>query len=223
MDLSVLRAEMRRVGINVLVVPSEDAHNSEYVADDDKRRAFVSGFTGSAGVAVVTESEALLWTDGRYFLQAEAELGEGWNLMKQFTAGTPTITEWLESAPRGRVGVDPFLISKTTGDAWSAAINKTDGELVPATGLVDRLWLDKPNPSSAPVVIHHESGTDIVAKLAAVRAELEKVGASHLLVTDLAEIAWLLNLRVSGFEPLSPETFTQTLSSRRTTQSMTIL
>ena len=97
------------------IVPSRDQHNSEYIAARDERRAFVSGFTGSAGVAVVTADKALLWTDGRYHAQAEAEMDHNWTLIKEGLPEAPSQGEWLCSNldPGSAVGVDPFLMAQT--------------------------------------------------------------------------------------------------------------
>jgi Xaa-Pro aminopeptidase len=109
--LDQVRLALADLGADALLVPSEDAHQSEYVSDADKRRAFVSGFTGSAGTALITKKEALLWTDGRYLAQAEKELTSDWTLMKQGLAGTPGITEWIR---RVREILQCFLIASRT-------------------------------------------------------------------------------------------------------------
>jgi len=129
-QVEALRAAMADVqhssgtGIDAYIVPSEDAHMSEYAPDCDNRRAFISGFTGSAGTAVVATSKAALWTDGRYFLQAEQQLGSGWTLMKGGVPGTPEISDWLvgEVPEGGYVGIDPFLHT-------IAAARKLDAQL----------------------------------------------------------------------------------------------
>lgn len=114
-----LRALMRQLpnnggSINAYIIPTDDSHQSEYIGKTDERRSFISGFTGSAGTAVVTEKEALLWTDGRYFQQAEEQLDENWTLMKDGLAATPTMGNWLSIhlAAGDRVGVDGNLLSR---------------------------------------------------------------------------------------------------------------
>lgn len=99
--------------ITAYIVPSDDCHQSEYISPSDERRSFVSGFNGSAGVAVVTLREALLWTDGRYYQQAEKQLDNNWTLMKDGLPSTPTLANWLASnlSPGDRVGVDGDLLS----------------------------------------------------------------------------------------------------------------
>jgi len=111
--LAQLRDIMKQHSIDAYIVPSEDAHQSEYIADCDKRRAWISGFTGSAGVAVVTQAEACMWTDGRYFLQASKEMNQNWTLMKMGMPEVPSKEDWLsKTLPDGsRVGLDAKLIS----------------------------------------------------------------------------------------------------------------
>uniref|UniRef100_A0A7C9EIM9 Creatinase N-terminal domain-containing protein n=1 Tax=Opuntia streptacantha TaxID=393608 RepID=A0A7C9EIM9_OPUST len=100
------------VGIDAYIIPSQDAHQSEFIAECYMRRAYISGFTGSAGTAVVTKDKAALWTDGRYFLQAEKQLSSSWILMRAGNMGVPTTAEWLNDvlAPGSRVGIDPGTV-----------------------------------------------------------------------------------------------------------------
>ena len=106
------------------IVPSRDQHNSEYIAARDERRAFVSGFTGSAGVAVITVDKALMWTDGRYHAQAEAEMDHNWTLIKEGLPDAPSRGEWLcaNLDPGTAVGVDPFLMTQTEYASLSAKL-----------------------------------------------------------------------------------------------------
>ena len=114
--IDIIRELLKVHGIGAYVQPMGDAHTSEYISDADKRVEWLTGFTGSAGTAVVQrEGESLLWTDGRYFLQAEAELPEGWALRRQFTAGVPTLEEWLAKQSQFKVGVDPDSDDKGFG------------------------------------------------------------------------------------------------------------
>lgn len=116
--LSDLRALMRQLpnnggSINAYIIPTDDSHQSEYISPTDERRCFISGFTGSAGTAIVTQREALLWTDGRYHQQAEQQLDEHWTLMKDGLPATPTMSNWLSNnlVAGDRVGVDGNLLS----------------------------------------------------------------------------------------------------------------
>lgn len=122
------------------IVPSRDQHNSEYIAARDERRAFVSGFTGSAGVAVVTDDKALMWTDGRYHAQAEAEMDPNWTLIKEGLPDAPSRGEWLcaNLDPGSAVGVDPLLMTQTEYASLSAKL-KPEGSLEIDCGQV-LLW-----------------------------------------------------------------------------------
>lgn len=121
--LNDLRALMRQLpnnggSINAYIIPSDDSHQSEYICSTDARRSFISGFDGSAGTAIVTLNEALLWTDGRYFQQAEQQLDENWTLMKDGLTTTPTMSNWLANnlSSGDSVGADGNLLSFR---AWS--------------------------------------------------------------------------------------------------------
>lgn len=116
--LSELRTLMRQLpnnggSINAYIIPTDDCHQSEYISPSDERRSFISGFDGSAGTAIVTQKEALLWTDGRYHEQAEKQLDENWTLMKDGLPSTPTMSNWLSNnlSSGDRVGVDGNLLS----------------------------------------------------------------------------------------------------------------
>ncbi|KAK8768947.1 aminopeptidase P isoform X1 [Amblyomma americanum] len=191
--------------IQAYIVPSGDAHQSEYIAPCDKRRAFLTGFTGSAGTAIVTEDHAALWTDGRYFLQAEQQLDSNWVLMKDGIPGTPSQGEWLCKvlSSGSRVGVDPFLMPY---DAWKQLSNQLDVSghcLVPvAQNLVDLIWEERPSPPSRPLdslsIIY--TGKFWQEKVADIRQDMSQKSASVLVLTALDEIAWLFNLRGSDID-----------------------
>ncbi|XP_046997256.1 xaa-Pro aminopeptidase ApepP isoform X2 [Schistocerca americana] len=184
------------------VVPSDDAHQSEYLAECDKRRAFISGFTGSAGTAVITETQACLWTDGRYFLQATKQMDDNWTLMKEGIPTTPTQGAWLSKAlPAGsRVGVDPKLISYSAWKPLQTQLEAAGHSLVPvATNLIDLIWDDRPAPPKGtvePLPLVY-TGKTSKTKVEEVRTMLAEKGATLLVVTALDEVAWLLNLRGS--------------------------
>lgn len=190
------------IGIDAYIIPSQDAHQSEFIADCYKRRAYISGFTGSAGTAVVTKDKAALWTDGRYFLQAEQQLSTSWILMRSGNHGVPTTSEWLNSvlAPGGRVGIDPFLFSSGAADELKDAIAKNNHELVYLYdfNLVDEIWKEsRPKPPNSPIRVHDlkYAGLDVASKLASLRSDLEGADASAIVISMLDEVAWLLNLR----------------------------
>lgn len=192
--------------IEAYIVTSQDAHESEYLAATDKRREFVSGFTGSAGTAIVTSSKALLWTDGRYHLQAESELDENWTLMKDGLKSTLTQKEWLaKNLPSGsKVGVDPYLISFNEYKAFESDLSGDGIEILPVqSNLVDLVWgEEKPAPSCsliAPLALKY-TGKSIEKKLEEVREKMKEKHASILVLTALDEVAYLLNLRGGDIE-----------------------
>ncbi|XP_039040416.1 aminopeptidase P2-like [Hibiscus syriacus] len=198
------------IGIDAYIIPSQDAHQSEFIAECYKRRAYISGFTGSAGTAVVTKDKTALWTDGRYFLQAEKQLSSSWILMRAGSLGVPTTNEWLNDvlAPGGRVGIDPFLFSHDAAEELKEAISKKKLELVYLydLNLVDEIWKEsRPKPPNKPIRVHEMkyAGLDVVCKLSSLRAELAGTVASAIVISMLDEVAWLLNLRGSDV-PHSP-------------------
>ncbi|KAL3145608.1 hypothetical protein ABBQ32_003156 [Trebouxia sp. C0010 RCD-2024] len=189
-------------GVQAYIIPSEDTHMSEYAPSCDERRHFISGFTGSAGTAVVTTDAAALWTDGRYFLQAEQQLGPGWTLMRGGTPKCPEIQDWLASTlPEGaRVGIDPFLHTVNGAKQLSTKLREAGKSLVPLLdgNLVDKVWGgQRPPPPDAPIRVHkiEHAGETVQAKLDRMRNDMKEKGAGTLLVTALDEVAWLLNLR----------------------------
>ncbi|TFK83165.1 Creatinase/aminopeptidase [Polyporus arcularius HHB13444] len=201
--LRALRELMAKPEYNVqaFVVPTEDQHFSEYIAQCDERRAFISGFTGSAGTAVVTEQEAFLFTDGRYFLQAEKQLDQNWTLMKQGLQDVPSWQEFLSKnlGNNTRIGVDPTLISASDADTIVKALEPKQSELVSLSkNLVDLVWgSDRPpRPASKvfPLDVKY-SGETPTEKLKRVREELKKKDAKYMVVNMLDEVAWLYNLR----------------------------
>lgn len=196
-----------------IVVPSEDSHASEYIAACDGRREFVSGFSGSAGTAVVTLDKAALATDGRYFNQASKQLDANWSLLKQGLQDVPTWQEWTadESAGGKTVGVDPTLISSTVAEKLEESIKKNGGAGLTAVAenLVDLVWgSDRPPRPSRDVVFLPEkySGKDTASKLVDLRKELEKKKSAGFVLSLLDDIAWLFNIRGSDI-PYNPVFF----------------
>lgn len=201
-DLNELRRVLRdhEPPLFGLIVPSADAHMGEYVAERDCRRAFVSGFTGSLGDALVTQTEALVWADGRYHLQADQQVDpRSWTVMKAGLEAVPTLEEWLASHAKGvTIGVDPQLVSRTAFLSLQGKLAPLGSQLVPTAGnLVDAVWRDRPAESCGPVIIQglELSGQPVGEKVAAVREALAKAGAFAVVVSALDEIAWLLNVR----------------------------
>ena len=198
--LQALRGEMRKKNLSAYIVPTEDFHCSEYVGDYFKAREYLSGFTGSAGTLLVMQERALLWTDGRYFLQAEDQLtGSGIELMKSGQPEVPTLPEFL-GEHLGKGAVVGFDGRTVTGAFVEELKEKTAAKQVTFYGkrdLVDRIWENRPPMSAEPVweLEISYAGLSREEKLARVRQEMEKAGADALLVTALDETAWLLNLR----------------------------
>ncbi|KAJ8129445.1 hypothetical protein O1611_g4190 [Lasiodiplodia mahajangana] len=211
--LAELRKLMKERKLDVYIVPSEDSHSSEYIAPCDARRAFISGFTGSAGCAVITHDKAALATDGRYFNQASKQLDDNWLLLKQGIQDVPTWQEWsAEQADGGKtVAVDPTLLTSGTAKKLSEKIQKSGGKELEAVSenLVDLVWSSgKPARPNEPVIILDEkfSGKDVKAKLEDLRKELEKRKSLGFVISMLDEIAWLFNLRGNDI-PYNPVFF----------------
>ena len=201
-----LQELMKERGIDYYVIPSDDYHSSEYVHAYFKCREYMSGFTGSAGTLIVGTDSAGLWTDGRYFLQAEEQLqGSGIVLYRSGEKNVPTVTEYLteQLADGGVLGFDGRVITKSFVDRLFAALEERKRGASDAVtlhydeDLVDMVWEDRPALAAKPayeldICFAGESRAD---KLARVRGELEKQGADCLVLTSLDDIAWLLNIR----------------------------
>lgn len=198
--LQALRAEMAKRGIDIYVVPTADFHESEYVGEYFKARAFMTGFTGSAGTAVITQTEAGLWTDGRYFVQAERQLaGSGVTLFRMAEEGVPTIDEYLEEKlPEGGcLGFDGRVVNSTWGKKLLGIAEKKNGRLYVDKDLVDIIWTNRPElPKTSPFILEEKyAGKSTAAKLADVREKMREAGADTHILTCLYDIAWLLNVR----------------------------
>lgn len=198
--ISELRRLMKEKNIDAYIIPSADNHQSEYVGEHFKSRAFITGFTGSAGTAVITQCEAGLWTDGRYFIQAEKELsGSEVRLYKSGNPGVPTIEEYLDKAlpQNGTLGFDGRIISMSEGKHYAEAYAYKNITIEDKYDLVEKIWKDRPAMSEYPVFILDEkySGESTASKLDRIRKSMKESGATvHLLIT-LDDIAWMLNFR----------------------------
>ncbi len=203
--LSLLREVMRREKLSAFIFPSTDAHNGEYVPDHWKSREWVSGFNGSAGTVVVTQNEAALWTDSRYFIAAEEQLqGTGIALMKLKMPGTPTIPEWLgrklACVDSPEVGVDGMVNSINTVEALRFELRRQGGITLRTNfDPLRDIWTDRPAIPQNPVEIHpvEYTGVDTAEKLVQIRKSLARQHADGMLVSSLDDIAWILNLRGS--------------------------
>lgn len=195
--IALLRRCMAHRGLTACVVVTDDFHGSEYVGDHFKAREYLSGFTGSAGTLAVLPDRAALWTDGRYFLQAERQLeGSGIELMRAGQPDVPTLSAFLaQHLPEGGVlGFDGRTVStrlyRTLEEALSAKHIRLDG----AHDLVEEVWPDRPALSAQPLW-PLESDVSRREKLSLLREKMAEKNAGHLLLTDLTDIAWTLNLR----------------------------
>ena len=198
-----LRTVMKSEGIDAFVFPSTDPHNGEYVPEHWKGREFISGFNGSAGTAVVTMDDAALWTDSRYFLQAEEQLaGTGFRLMKLKIEGTPTISQWLGrklSANGGTVvGIDGMVNSIGTVEALADEL-RAEGGITLHTNFdpLKVIWKDRPAIPSDMAIVHPQkyAGESAQSKIARIRQALRERHVEGMLVSALDDIAWALNIR----------------------------
>ncbi|ORY25163.1 peptidase M24, structural domain-containing protein [Naematelia encephala] len=200
--LFALREMMKEQQLDAYIVPSEDAHASEYLAPCDSRRAFITGFTGSAGCAAISRTEALYWTDGRYWLQAEKQLGPGWRLMKQGLPETPTWAQWLLDGlqPMSKIGIDPTVIPFSETKNLSSSLANSKSTLIPIKdNLIDVLWPSRPQRPKNPI-FHLDvkfTGQSVSEKLSILRDKLNRMGSPGMVVTQLDEVAWMFNLRGS--------------------------
>ena len=198
--LAALREAMKTRNIATYVVPTADFHESEYVGSYFKARKFITGFTGSAGTAVITLTEAGLWTDGRYFVQAAKQLeGTTVTLYKMGMEGVPRVNEYIENtlAEGECLGFDGRVVNGGWGKELEEIVAKKHGSLYVDEDLIDLIWKDRPAMSAEPVRILDMAytGKSTKEKLADVRAVMKEKGAQLHLMSSLYDIAWLLNVR----------------------------
>lgn len=197
-----LRELMAKHGVEAYVIPSGDEHASEYPAESDLRRGYITGFTGSAGSAVVTTSKALLFTDGRYFLQAGQQLEPSvWTLMKQGEPNVPTWQEYLSKnlPANSKIGMDASLISADDAKDITAELIKIGSSLVPIkVNLVDQVWgAERPSRPAQPIFVLKDeiAGRSSSDKIRELRDEIKNKSAHGFVANMLDEVAWLFNLR----------------------------
>ena len=200
--LRAFRARMEEENMAVVIVPTADSHASEYLADHFKTRQWLSGFTGSAGTLVVGREEAALFTDGRYFIQAERQIaGTGITLMRSGTAGVPTVEQYVCSLAKAgeSCGVDFSVISSHFAADMSDMLAGREIALRDTGDWFETLWTDRPAMPTDPVYLLEEkyTGMSVSAKLAAIREVMAKAGADMHVVNVLDDIAWTLNVRGS--------------------------
>ena len=199
--LAALRAEMKAHQLSAFIVPSTDPHSGEYVPEHWESRKWISGFTGSAGTAVITLTDAGLWTDSRYFIQAEEQLaGTGIRLFKDRLPETPSIGEWLGSILKAgdKVGIDGWVNSHQEALGLRNELKTKGLRLETMTeDIFDTLWTDRPSLPQTPVFILDETrtGASCSEKIGRIQEAIAKNGVSAIILSALDEIAWTLNLR----------------------------
>ncbi|WP_252223407.1 MULTISPECIES: aminopeptidase P family protein [unclassified Clostridium] len=195
-----LREIMKKENIDYYVVPSGDFHQSEYVAEHFKSRAYITGFTGSAGTALIGREKGILWTDGRYFIQAEQQLKDsGIELYKMRIPGWPTLHEWLmENMKSGEtVSFDGRLFSANEYKEFKKIKDKKDINIVMDKDLIEEIWDNKPELPKEKAFLHDIKycGKSAKEKIEEVRVEMKKMGAESYIISSLDDIAWLYNIR----------------------------
>lgn len=198
--LSALRECMEEKNIDVYVVPTADFHQSEYVGEHFKARKFITGFSGSAGTAVITKTEARLWTDGRYFIQAAAQLeGTTVELMKMGEPGVPEMNAYIEEVLKEgeTLGFDGRVVSVGEGEGYAAIARKKNAKVNYQVDLIDEIWEDRPVLFEEPAfdLDVKYAGETVASKLARIREEMKQAGTNVHVVSTIDDICWTLNIR----------------------------
>ena len=195
-----LRELMRKNGIDAYVVPTSDFHQSEYVGEHFKARKFITGFTGSAGTAVITLDEARLWTDGRYFTQAAKQLeGSGVELMRMAEPGVPTINEYLKSTlvEGNCLGFDGRVVAMGEGQGYEEITKANKATIKYEVDLIDEIWEGRPELSKKPAFKLGEeyAGESAASKIERIREYMKECGATYHTIATIDDICWVLNMR----------------------------
>lgn len=195
-----LRNEMRQRGIEAYIVPSSDPHQSEYVAEHYTARTFITGFTGSAGTAIITLKDAGLWTDGRYFIQAENQLRDtSVTLFRMGESKVPTVEEFLkQNLKKGaKIAFDGKVISVEYFRGLQKSLENSEFSYEVNEDLIDKIWKGRPERPCSQVVLHDVkfAGESRESKLTKVAQEMKTMGADYYVISGLDDIAWLLNIR----------------------------
>jgi Xaa-Pro aminopeptidase len=193
-----IRASVQGAEIDAYIVTSFDEHQTERTAADDRRREFITGFTGDQGVAVVTLRSAAVWVDGRFGEQADRELSCDWLIFK--IDERPSIPEWLASQqpPDSRIGADPHLVPHYLWQEWDRELSKNFLKLVKVNkNLIDMIWTNRPLPGTYSLKVQpvKYAGEKWEAKVQTLRNSFMSIRCDAMVVTSLTEIAYLLNLR----------------------------
>lgn len=202
--LAKLREAMQAQNIDAYIIFSADPHMSEYLPNEWKERSWLTGFTGSAGFAVVTKDKAGVWTDGRYFVQANAELKDSTiDLMKEGIEGTPQFVDWIisEIPKAGKVAVNAIATSNANWELVENQLKKADVSLVDLA-LLNNIWTDRGTPSKNEVFVHpvERAGKSVTDKLSDIRQKMNDMGATAHIISSLDDVAWTLNLRGSDVQ-----------------------
>lgn len=203
--VSLLQKQMKKENIDAFIVYSADPHMSEYLPEEWLERAWLTGFTGSAGFAVVTQEKSALWTDGRYFVQAPQELeGSGIELMKEGAEGTPNYIDWLknEVPENGTVAVNALATANTNWEMLEQKLASKNIKVVDKAMLQD-LWTQRTlQGKKNPVFVHplERAGRSVVEKLLDIRQKMEEQEADTHIISSLDDVAWTLNLRGSDVQ-----------------------
>lgn len=203
--LNALKTLLKEKNIDYYLVPTGDYHSSEYVSEYFKVREFFSGFTGSNGTLLVGHNETCLWTDGRYFIQAEKELdGTGIFLQKMGEKGVPTIGDYLkEHVNEGNtIGFDGKVVTAAFGRKLEQSLKEKEVKFVYEEDLADKLWIDRPSFVQNEILVPDETlfGNSTVDKIEAVREKMKEAGATALVLSKLDDIMWLFNIRGKDVE-----------------------
>ena len=203
--ISALRALMEDKGYDAYLIPTDDNHQSEYVGEHFKARAFMTGFTGSAGTAVITKTEAGLWTDGRYFIQAANQLeGSGVTLFKMGQPDVPTLEDYIADVipEGGTLGFDGRVVAMGEGQALMSALLPKNGKIDYSADLVDKIWEDRPPLSEKPAFALgiEYTGESTADKLTRIREAMKQEGANVHILAALDDICWTTNLRGDDIE-----------------------
>ena len=198
--IQMLRQKMAERGITIYVVPTSDFHESEYVGDYFKARKFITGFTGSAGTAVITMDQAGLWTDGRYFIQAAAQLANSEvKLFKMGEENVPTVIEFIRDhlVQGGGLGFDGRVINARLGTELKELAEQKKASFHTSQDLVGMIWEERPAMPMEPVFLLEEqyTGESTTSKIKRVREKMKQSNADVHILTSLDDIAWMLNIR----------------------------
>uniref|UniRef100_A0AC35TQA4 Xaa-Pro aminopeptidase 1 n=1 Tax=Rhabditophanes sp. KR3021 TaxID=114890 RepID=A0AC35TQA4_9BILA len=188
------------VAISAYLLPRTDAHGSEYICERDERVKWLSGFSGSNATTIITKNKALLWTDGRYFLQAEKEFENGWELMKEGTPQTITPINWLIAnlEKTSVIGFDPELVDFSTLQKYKDMMKANEIQFLPiSTNLVDAIWQDRPTEKISNVIVLDEKncGRSSADKIEELRGQMKDKKCDSIILGSLDDVCWLFNIR----------------------------